>query len=297
MNKLSYFVSIITIIVGFALQSCQTVNKDKVKETIENFFTSYRNHDILAAHKIYPKMQLLKGHFRKSSSIDNINPNDIWVINDSSIIVNVTHHWVNPLGVDNASNMRFYIRKVGNDEYEIVNSKNFCMYDEMKLYTFALSTGAINLNCDTTDIAMSVGLSNAESMFYLAKQRVRNEIQIGLNVSMNWEKGYYNDYASGRGVVTNNTKYPIKNPRYTVTYYKRDDKTVVTSDGGIVCYYILMPNESKSFSWYTSYVGNAARAGVTVNCDEDWLDEITANLPFRGYEYTNFLTNGNWWPL
>ena len=115
---------------------------------------------------------------------------------------------------------------------------------------------------------------------------------------MNWEKGYYSDYASGRAVVTNNTAYPVKRPKYKVTYFKSDDKTIVTTDDGIVCYDMLMPNQSRSFSWYTSYVGNASRARADVECsDNDWIEEITANLPFIGLEYDRYKNGQYWWPL
>ena len=66
----------------------------------------------------------------------------------------------------------------------------------------------------------------------------------------------------------------------------------------MVCYDILMPGQSTSFSWYTSYVGNATRANVKVVCeDEDWIEEIIANLPFNGLEYDKHNNGNDWWPL
>lgn len=295
MSRISILAFYLIATLSFTLQSCQSVDKGKVKETVEKFFEAYRNEDVATAQSIYPNIFSLRGDFRKSSNID-LNTDDIEVVNDSNIVVNLTHHWINPFGVDNSSNIRLYMCKKG-DQYEIIDSKNFCMYDNKTLYNFACKVGAVKLYRDMTDIAISEGISNAETMFYFAKERVHSEIRAGLNVSMNWDKGYYNDYASGRGVVTNNTNYPIKNPKYTVTYYKHDAQTIVTSDNGTVCYNILMPNESRSFSWYTSYVGNASKAGVTVDCDDDWLDEITANLPFQGFEYDNYRRGTNWWPF
>lgn len=277
--------------------SCQSVNKDKVKETVENFFSAYRVADVATAVSIYPKLTSLRGDFRKSSSID-LNSNDIWVINDSNIIVNLTHHWVNPFGADNTAKMRLYMTKKG-DKYEIVDSKNFCMYDEEKLYNFACKTGAIQLIRDTTDVTISKKIDDVELMFYSAKEHIKSDIRNGLSISsMNWEKGYYSDYASGRAVVTNNTKYPIKQPKYKVTYFKSDDKTIVTTDDGLVCYDVLLPNQSKSFSWYTSYVGNASRARVDVECNDNaWIEEITVNLPFIGLEYDRYKNGQYWWPL
>lgn len=262
--------------ISFFLFSCNSVNKKDVKETVENFFTAYQSSDFSETTSIYPKISSLKGNFRKSSKID-IDEKDIWVIDENKIIVNLTHHWINPFGVDNSAKMRFYLSKEG-DKYKITDSKNFCMYDELDLYKYALNHGNINLSKDTTDVILANKLEDAQSAFNLAKLSVMGEINRGLDVSWNWETGYYANYASGRGIVKNNTPYPIKSPRYHVTYYKSDDKTVITSDDGYVCYDILMPGQSKSFSWYTSYAGNASRAGVTVDCDEEWINEIVANL-------------------
>lgn len=262
--------------VSIFLFSCNSVNKKNVKETVENFFTAYQSSDFSEATSIYPKVSSLKGNFRKSSKID-IDEKDIWVINENKIIVNLTHHWINPLGVDNSSKMRFYLSKEG-DKYKIIDSKNFCVYDGLDLYKYAVNQGNINLSKDTTDVLLAKKLEDAQSDFNLAKLIVKRDIIGGLEVSWNWETGYYANYASGRGVVKNNSPYPIKSPKYHVTYYKNDGETVITSDDGYVCYDILRPGQSKSFSWFTSYAGKASQTGVTVDCDEEWISEIVANL-------------------
>lgn len=279
-------------------QSCQTVSKEQVKETIINFFSAYRDNDFSQTVSIYPNIIYLKGQFRKSSSID-IELKDITVVNDSNIIVNITHHWTNPWGVDNTAKMKLYVAKYG-DTYIIYDTKNFCMYDDVKLYDFACKTGAIKLWQDTTDFSISSKISDVASMYDLAKTHIKNKISVGLNINKGWkwETGYYGDYATGRAVVTNNTSFPIKHPKYKITYYKSDDKTVVTTDEGVVCYNVLMPGQSTSFSWYTSYVGNASRANVRVVCDdEDWIEEIISNLPFNGLEYMKHNNGTVWWPL
>ena len=293
---------IMTFLLGFSvcvfLQSCQSVNKEDVKETVKTFFSAYRDSDINQAVSIYPNIVNLKGSFRKSSSID-IDLKDIVVVNDSNIIVSITHHWVNPWGVDNTAKMKLYMKKYG-EKYTIFDSKNFCMYDDVKLYNFACRTGAIRLRRDTTDVSISSKISEVEPMYDLAKTHIKYKIANGLSINKGWkwETGYYGDYASGRAVVTNNTELPIKQPKYKITYYKSDDKTIVTTDEGVVCYDILMPGQSTSFSWYTSYVGNATRANVKVVCeDEDWIEEIIANLPFNGLEYDKHNNGNDWLPL
>lgn len=278
------------------MQSCQSIDKEKVKETVEKFFNAYRSEDISTAKSIYPQILSLRGQFRKTSSVD-IELNNIQSTNDSIVMVRLTHHWVNPFGADNATEMRFYLMKKDND-YFIADSRNFCSFDDVRPYQFACKIGAINLLSDTTDIAVSMGIRNAEPMFYLAKDKIKNDIKNSLSVSsMNWEIGYYSDYASGRAIVANNTNYPISKPKYTVTYYKGKNEALITSDNGYVCYDVLMPGTSKSFSWYTSYVGNASWANVSVDCDESWIEEIAMNLPYKGDEYAKYCKENYWWPM
>lgn len=298
MRKINFLLLLLLILSDVALQSCQSVDKEKVKVTVESFFEAYRDEDVSTAMSFYPNILNLKGKFRKSTSID-IDPTDILVVNDSNIIVKVKHHWINPFGADNTSKMKFYVAKRG-ESYEILDSKNFCMYDDVDLYDFAIKTGAINLFEDSTDVAISYGMTQAMPMLDLAKTYVRLQIANGLTVNKNWkwEKGYYNDYATGNAVVTNNSAFPVDSPKYEVVYYLSDDKTMVTSDNGYVCYDVIMPGQSRSFSWYTSYVGDAAKAKINVLFNnENWVDDIVKNLPFNGAEYDKFQRGEDWWPM
>lgn len=278
-------------------QSCNPISKDKIKVTVESFFLAYREGDFYSLFPIYPDIAKLKGSFRKSTSID-LDTKDISIVNDSTIIVSVTHHWVNPYGVDNPTKMKFYMTKKG-EKYIILDSKNFCIYDDDELYNFACKTGAIKSWCDTTDLSISEKISDVKSMYDLAKTHVKHTITSGLSVNKGWkwESGYSGDYATGKAIVSNNTSFPIRKPKYKITYFKSDNKTVVTTDDGIVCYDVLMPGQSKSFSWYTSYIGNAQYAKISIEYDdEEWIEEIIMNLPFIGSEYYMFKHNIDWWP-
>lgn len=268
------------------LQSCQKINKERVKETVVNFFSAYKDDDFSQIYSIYPNFANLKGPFRKSSSID-IEPKDIVVAKDNKIIVSITNHWTNSYGVDYSAKMKIYIEKQ-DETYKILDTKNFCVYDDDKLYKFACKTGAISFGSDTTDVSISAKMLNCTSMYDYIKNIIKGEIENGLTINngWKWETGYYSDYASGRAIVTNNSSYPIKRPKYKITYYKSDNKTIVTTDDGVVCYDILEPGQSKSFSWYTSYAGNAQKANVKVICDdEDWIDELVLNSHYDGTEY------------
>ena len=290
-----YIFSLMSV-VCIGLQSCQSVDKEKVKETVETFFDAYVDEDVNLAVSIYPNIFNLKGKFRKSTSID-IDVKDIIVVGDTNIIVKFTHHWVNPFGADNATRMRFYMQKRG-ERYQIVDSKNFCSYEDLQLYDFACKTGAIVLCRDTTDVMLSDQMTLAMPMLELAKTHVRLQIANGLTINKNWrwETSYYGDYASGSAVVTNNSQFPVESPKYEVVYYLSDDKTIVGTDNGYVCYDIIMPGQSRSFSWFTSHVGNASRANLKVVFDdEDWIDRLIESLPFDGSEFDKHHRGEDWW--
>lgn len=291
-----YIFSLMSV-VCIGLQSCQSVDEEKVKETVETFFDAYVDEDVNLAVSIYPNIINLKGKFRKSTSID-IDVKDIIAVSDTNIIVKFTHHWVNPFGADNTTRMRFYMQKRG-ERYQIVDSKNFCSYEDLQLYDFACKTGAIVLCRDTTDVMLSDQMTLAMPMLELAKTHVRLQIANGLTINKNWrwETSYYGDYASGSAVVTNNSQFPVESPKYEVVYYLSDDKTIVGADNGYVCYDIIMPGQSRSFSWFTSYVGNASRANLKVVFDdENWIDNLLENLPFDGSEFNKHCHGEDWWP-
>lgn len=280
---------ILGILLGFICQSCSTVDKEQVKETILDFFSAYHNEDGLKVMEIFPNcVNLEHGFTLKFTSVD-VELKDILVVNDSNIIATVTHHWVNPYGTDNPTKMKFYLKK--NDEkYEILDTKNFISYKNDKLYNFARNTGAIISYLDTTDICISKKISGVEKFYNRTKERIKTSINWNLQVGKGWrwEVLDYSDYAIGRATVTNNTKFPIPEPKYKITYCKSDDKTIVTTDEGTITYGVLAPGQSVSFSWSTPYVGNASRAKVDVVCDEECIEEIISNLPYDGSEFWSY---------
>lgn len=298
------FVLVIScLITGILLKSCQQVdtniqspiNQEKVKETIEKFFKAYQGNDINTIASIYPNVITLAGDFRKSSNID-FDVNDIIIVNNNYIITNITHHWVNPLGADNVTTIKLHMIRTG-DSYKIIDSKNFCLYDELKLYNFACKIGSIKLHRDTTDIAISQKILNVTEMYEKAKDLIKNRISSGLKIeNWKWETGYYDDYATGKAIVKNNSIFPIKAPKYIVTYLYNN--STITTDEGYVCYDVLMPEQSRSFSWYTSYVGYANKANIKVVCeDEAWINDIIDHLPFTGDEYNKYCDDIYWFPL
>lgn len=297
-NNITYIIFAITLSIFLTvfLQSCKSTDKENINEEIlvkekveamvENFFSAYNSNDLVKIFEIYPTVINLKGDVRESS---NINIDDIIVYNDVYIVVNITNHWVNPLGVDEVAKIKFYVTKKG-ETYKILDSKNFCLYKDIKLYNFALKTGAIDIFRDTTDIAISDRMTSATEFYDFNIDKITKDIKYGLNINKGWkwESPYFSDYATGGAVVTNNSIFPVRFPKYVITY-KYNNGTVVTTDEGYVCYDILSPGESRSFSWYTPYVGGATQASIKVICDDkDWVIEILDCLPFEVLEFDKY---------
>lgn len=90
-----------------------------------------------------------------------------------------------------------------------------------------------------------------------------------------WQTSDYSYSATGGGVVTNKSDVTLTGVKYEITY--KDSKyNVITTDSG----YLpgpIKPNSSKSFSFYTNYVGNASKASIEIVFPDDLIDKTIAN--------------------
>ena len=76
--------------------------------------------------------------------------------------------------------------------------------------------------------------------------------------------------------------------KYRVKYYDRYDN-LITEDDGYITYDVLKAGRSKSFSFYTSYVGNAQRAKISVEFDDELILKYLADKTYTGKEYEEYL--------
>jgi hypothetical protein len=105
-------------------------------------------------------------------------------------------------------------------------------------------------------------------------------------ISWNWESGFGGS-ASGHGIVRNNSTYTVPNLKYKVTY--RDELgSPITSDGGYVTLDALDAGESKSFTFYTSYIGGASRATIELQFDQDMIIKYLIKKDWTGHECEEF---------
>lgn len=107
--------------------------------------------------------------------------------------------------------------------------------------------------------------------------------------SWNWDAGY-GGYASGRGIVFNNSSYSIPKLKYKVTF-KDELGNAVTSDEGYVTYDELAAGESKSFTFYTGYVAGSSRASIELLFDEELIFRYLAAKDWTGNECEDYYKN------
>lgn len=166
------------------------------------------------------------------------------------------------------------------DGYVIYDSKGLCNLSDDPIYMFAKRKGYIQ--GDTlTDQQISKKYSEASTAIISLSLKFYTYLTENVTIAnWNWETSDYSYSASGRGVVKNNTQYTIPNVKYVVTYLKGNG-TEVTQDDGYVTYDEIRPYGMKSFSFYTSYVGDASRAKIRLEFDNDFILKTVADGEFE----------------
>ena len=114
--------------------------------------------------------------------------------------------------------------------------------------------------------------------------KLKSEVKI---TDWQWESGYGGS-AHGKGIVKNNSAYDIPKLKYKITYKDRNANEI-TSDDGYITYDKLNSGNSKAFTFYTSYVGNAQKASIDIDIDTDFLLECVSKADYKGTEYKEFI--------
>lgn len=141
---------------------------------------------------------------------------------------------------------------------------------DSKEYAYAKRHGEIT-NKHKTDVQISEAVRTAMSTPFMEALSIKNALEDGSLVAgkINWQKFYGS--ANGNFIVRNTTKYRLHNLKYVVHFSSSSTGSEITQDDGYVKVGDLMPGESTSASFYSSYVGSANWARVTLHIDEDDL--------------------------
>ena len=285
MGKVFNILYLLTFI--FVLTSCESKRKERAIAAVQSFYNSYKNDDYDGCRKLYPNIGILEGDFYKTDELElkgifrkENNPTDYFYI------VFCENKWTNDFGKTHTREMRFYLKETNNKDvpFLITDSKGF-LYPEDNINKFAVNTGAIEKN-DTTDILKSKKLKEAKKVFNTLKERVRNGAKEGMSSNWNWDlEDYYGNYASGRCTVTNNSKNPVKNPKYRINYRRTKKGDVVATDDGVITYGWMYPNESKSVTWFTNNLPsgiNWCQFEIILDEDDEWVEEVVLSMPLDG---------------
>jgi len=275
----------IFLLVGF-LFSCSDKRKELAEKTTNDFFCAIKNDDKLKIIDLYPELEKVGSYYKS----DECFIKEIKVLENKNISVTVDNSYTNAFGKKSNQIITLFLKADSEKEdvYKIYDSKGLTSYKEADAYIFAVKTGCIDKNADLTDQEVEERLGKARGMMAFNAIMIGVELKLYITVtSWNWERGYGNS-ANGKGIVKNNSVYTLPKLKYIITYFDRNDNEI-TSDTGYVTYDKFLAGSSKSFTFYTSYVGNASRAKIVLDFDVDMIFKYIVEKDYIGKEFEEYI--------
>lgn len=284
MKKIS---SIILAALLVLLSSC--VNKEAATNAANQLFDAVKDGNKSKIAAIYPESENLPSYYKS----DKIEIKEIKGLKNKEVLVTVGNEYMNGYGKTFTRDIKLYMKPDLNDskKYIIFDSEGFCGFDpeEDNEYKFALKTGCIDEDVDVTDQQKAAKLQTASLMMFREYLNVMIELRSQITIkNWSWESSYYGDSASGKGICVNNSTFDVPKPKYRVKYYDRSDN-LITDDDGYITYDVLRAGTSKAFTFYTSYVGNARSASISVEFDDDMIEKYIADKDYTGNEYAEYI--------
>jgi hypothetical protein len=230
-------------------------------------------------------LALLYSGFEK---FDSYYKSDSARINNSSekgniITVSVHNRYTNGYGKITEKDISLLFMKDSTGQLKIIDSKGLSDFTDKNEYIFGIKTGCIRKETDTTDQQILKALEKANTVMFDKALNVYMELKNQLKVvSWNWESGFGGS-GSGKGIVRNGSTFSVPKLKYKVTY-KTSSGEPITSDEGYITYDAIDAGESKSFTFYTSYIGNATKASIDLNFDENLIYKYLAKKDWTGNE-------------
>lgn len=242
------------------------------------FFLSLKKSNEKEMTRLYPGFSNFD-HYYKSDSGTIVSTAD----GKERVAVAVDNRFTNGFGKLNQQSICLYYKIDSLGQVNLYDSKGLSDFDDNDDFIFGSKTGCIDSRADTTDQQIikqikrtkRVMLDKAVAMYL----ELKRNIQV---VHWNWESGYSGS-ASGQGIVRNGSSFTIPKLKYKITY-KNELDNPITSDDGYVVYGPLEAGESKSFTFYTSYVGGASRASIELLFDEEMIFKYLSKKDWSGNE-------------
>ena len=279
-------VVLITIVVICTI-SCSDSKRKKLADKITmEFFSAVNENDTTKMWNLYPALKDYGAYYKSDECIIK----ETKVLTDKKVSVTVNSSFTNPFGKKSNQTITLFLKPNDDEDktYKIYDSKGITDYKNDNIfYTFATKTGCIDKNANLTDQEINQKLKIAQKLMlnYYSDIYVKLLCLVFVT-SSNWELGYGNS-ASGKIIVKNISGFNLPKLKYKVKYYDSSGNEI-TSDGGYVTYDTFMSGTSKSFTVYTSYVGNAKRAKVDFDFDAEMILNYIANQDYTGKEYEEY---------
>jgi hypothetical protein len=202
---------------------------------------------------------------------------------DNVITVSIRNRFTNGYGKITEKDISLMFQKDSTSQLKIIDSKGLSDFTDKNEYIFGINTGCIQKEFDTSDQQIIKALGKANTVMLDKALNVYIELKNQLKiVNWNWESGYGGS-ASGKGIVRNGSTFSVPKLKYNVTY-KTSSGDPVTSDEGYITYDAFDAGESKSFTFYTSYIGNATKASIDLDFDEELIYKYLAKKDWTGKE-------------
>lgn len=271
-----------------AISAMACVNKEAATKTTNSFFKALKQDDKVTMLINYPEMVNLDDYYKS----DSISITTIEGMEEKRIKVMLTNYYTNGFGKQFTRDMTLYLRpdSLNKEQYTIYDSEGLAGLDaEDKQYQFAIKTGCIDLSKDITDQQKAEKMKTAKKIFFQEYLSLFIELRTQVKIiDWDWESSYYSKAGSGDGVCQNNSIYDIPDLKYRVKFYAPNGN-IISEDDGYISYSKLQSGRSTGFSFYASYIGNANKASISVEFDDEWMEEIIVSKSYTGNEYNLYI--------
>ncbi|MCT4559822.1 MAG: hypothetical protein N4A41_00440 [Crocinitomicaceae bacterium] len=279
-NRLLFTLILSTL---FTFSSCGDGKKlEKAEQLAATFFKKLKDDKKEEINKIYPDIKLLPSIYLS----DSAKVITSYIENDTISVV-MNNYYTNGFGKINEREIVLYFVPQDNDELKLFDSNGLTSYDDDSQFKFTKNTGCLS-SSDTTDLRIARAIEKSNDFYMDQCITLLKELRALIYVDRwSWERGYGGS-ASGQGVVFNKSSFDIPKIKYEITYLNRSGD-VVTTDNGYISYDPVESMKAQSFTFYTSYVGNATEARINLNFDEELILDYISNKEWRGNEWENWI--------
>jgi hypothetical protein len=199
------------------------------------------------------------------------------------LTVLIHNRFTNGFGKITEKDISLMLQKDSSGNLKIIDSKGLSDFAEKNEYIFGINTGCIRKESDTTDQQILKAIGKAKVVMFDQALTLYRELKSQLTVvNWDWESGYGGS-GSGKGIVRNSSTFSVPKLKYKITY-KTSSGDPITSDEGYIAHDAIDAGESKSFTFYTSYIGNATRASIDLTFDEELIYNYLAKKDWTGKE-------------